>query len=318
MTYLTNNNEMDAEEYIIRIFQSGNIIGLGEGEHHLENSHKFLQKMFDNKKIQKTIDVVIVEFANVDYQDILDRYIFGEEVHINELRKIWRESTQCIGRFGEGIVYFELLKKIRDINTTLPENEKIRVLGGDPSIDWQSIKTREDYLKVIAARDTFPAGLAVDYGINQSKKVLLIYSEFHFVKINDKRFYQEHHTITTVVNSMHPGAMKVIAVLDPSTFHIEELTKNLPHYSIIDLKTSELGNLPAEKYFKEIRNKDGTVILFEGYKINNLFDYFLYIGPSESWKRVDFPKAVFSDDEWGELNRRLKIVGFEPLDDKLK
>src|SRR5437868_6142039 len=96
---MTHNDKTNAEEYIIQAFQQYNIIGLGEGGHHLENSHKFIQKMFDNKKIQATIDVVIVEFANVDYQSILDSYIFGEEVSIKELRKIWRESTQCIGRF---------------------------------------------------------------------------------------------------------------------------------------------------------------------------------------------------------------------------
>jgi hypothetical protein len=90
--------------------------------------------------------VIIVEFANVDYQNILDRYIFGEEVNIKELRKIWRESTQCISRFGEAVIYFELLKKIRDVNAILPQNKKIRVLGGDPSIDWQLIKTQEDYI----------------------------------------------------------------------------------------------------------------------------------------------------------------------------
>ncbi len=318
MTHQTYSDGVNAEEYIIRTFQACNIIGLGEGGHHLEDSHKFFQKMFDNKKIQETIDVVIVEFANVDYQSILDKYIFGEDVSIKELRKIWRESTQCIGRFGEALIYFELLKKIRDVNALLPKNKKIRVLGGDPSIDWQLIKTQEDYFKIIANRDTLPAELAIDYGINQSKKVLLIYSEFHFVKINDNRIHPEHQSITTIVNNKHSGAMNVIAVLDPSNFQIEAITKNLPLYSIIDLKTSELGNLPAEKYFKEIFNDSGEAILFKGYKTKDLFDVFLYIGPSELWKKVDFPKAVFSDDEWNELNRRLKIIGLEPLDDKLK
>jgi hypothetical protein len=317
MTHLKSNNEKNAIEYIVQAFNNYNIIGLGEGEHHLKDSHIFFHKMLDNKKIQEIIDVIIVEFANVAYQDILDKYIFGEEVDIKELRKIWRESTQSIGRFGEALIYFELLKKIRDVNAALPKNKKIRVVGGDPFIDWQSIKTREDYLKIIAARDTLPAELAIDYGIKQSKKVLLIYSEFHFVKINDKRFHSEHHTITTVVNSKYPGAMKVIAIFNPSALHIEALTKNLPLYSIIDLESSEFGNLPAENYFKNIQSGN-EAILFEGYKIKNLFDVFLYIGPSESWKRVDFPKAVFSDNEWSELNRRLKIVGLDQLDDKLR
>ena len=68
---------VNAEDYIIQTFKKCNIIGLGEGDHHLENSHQFFQKMFENKIIQETINIVIIEFANADYQDILDKYIFG-------------------------------------------------------------------------------------------------------------------------------------------------------------------------------------------------------------------------------------------------
>lgn len=46
-----------------------------------------------------------------------------EEVSIHELRKVWRESTQCINRFGEASIYLELLKHIREINFNL-SNEK--------------------------------------------------------------------------------------------------------------------------------------------------------------------------------------------------
>ena len=56
MTHLKYN---DAIEYIVQTFQDCNIIGLGEGEHHLEDSHKFFQKMLNNKKIQEIIDVLL-------------------------------------------------------------------------------------------------------------------------------------------------------------------------------------------------------------------------------------------------------------------
>ena len=329
MTHLKDKDRTNAEEYIIQAFQHCNIIGLGEGGHHLENSHKFFQKMFDNKKIQETIDVVIVEFANADYQNILDRYIFGEEVSIKELRKIWRESTQCIGRFGEATIYFELLQKIRDVNFRLASNKKIRVLGGDPPIDWTLINSLEDYLKINIKRELYAADLAIEYGVKRSKKVLMIYAEYHLTKISDKsrrdlltEMYDKSinalPTITHYVNTRYPDTMRVIAILNPSKFQLSETTKNWPLYSVVDLKEEEIGNLPAVNYFTQIFDKNGRVILFDGHKIKELFDAFLYIGPSELWKKVDFPKAVFSNDEWNELNRRLKIIGLEPLDDKLK
>lgn len=309
---------VNAEDYLIKTFRKCNIIGLGEGVHHLENSHQFFKKVFDNEIIQKTINIVIVEFANANYQDILDRYIFGEEVYIDELRQIWRESTQSIGGFGEAIIYFELLKKIRSVNFTLPANKKIRVLGGDPPINWKTIKSLDDYNKSNCQRDIYPAGLAIEYGIKQSMKVLVIYAEYHITKIMDQMASDYSPNITTYVNDRYPGAMSVIAVLNPQEFGLEKQTKNCPLYSIIDLDTDEIGNLPAEKYFTEIFNESGKMILFEGHKIKELFDAFLYIGSSETWKRIDFPKSVFSDQEWKELNRRRQILGVKPFDDNLK
>lgn len=311
---------INAEDYIIQTFQKCNIIGLGEGRHHLENSHQFFQKMFDNKKIQETVNIVIVEFANAAYQDILDKYIFGEEVKVDELRKIWRESTGCIGLFGEATIYFELLQKIRNVNFTLASNKKIRVLGGDPPINWTSIHSLEDFLKINIKRDLFAADLAIEYGIKRSMKVLVIFAEYHLTKISDKadNNRKDLASITNNVNTKYPGTMQVIAVLNPEEFHLSQETKNWPLYSIVNLVSEEIGNLPAVNYFTQIFNKDGRVILFENYKIKELFDAFLYIGPSESWRQVDIPKSVFTINEWKELNRRRLIFGAKPLDDNLR
>jgi hypothetical protein len=182
MSQITINDFMPAEDYIIETFKDCNIIGLGEGGHGLENSHHFFHTLLHNKTIQEILDVVIVEFANTDYQAILDRYIFGETVDLDDIRKIWRESTQP-GQLGEVSIYFNLLTKVRDINKKLPQNKKIRVLGGDPSINWKEINDFEDYKKQIGyRRDKFPAELAINFGIKQTKKVLIIYSEIHLTK----------------------------------------------------------------------------------------------------------------------------------------
>ncbi len=248
-----------------------------------------------------------MEFANADQQNTLDKYISGEKVALDELRKVWRESTQCINKFGESTIYFDLLKKIRNINLNLPIDKKIRVLGGDPPINWKSICSLEEYHKIISNRDKFAAELAIEYGIARSMKVLMIYSEYHFTKINDKSRI-ENPTITNYINEKYPNTMKVIAVLDPERFQLSEKTTNWPLYSALDLNTNEIGNLPAENYFTKIFNKDGRMILFAGNKIKELFDAFLYIGQSEGWKKVDLPKAVFSVKELNELNRRKKIL----------
>ena len=49
---------MNAKDYIIQTFKNFNIIGLGEGGHHLDNSHQFFEKLFENKKIQEIVDII--------------------------------------------------------------------------------------------------------------------------------------------------------------------------------------------------------------------------------------------------------------------
>lgn len=316
MSYIHFNSKGNAEDYIIQAFQNCNIIGLGEGAHDLENSHTFFKKLFDNKKIQEIINVIIIEFANIDYQTILDKYIFGEEVDLNELRKVWRESTQSPGRLGEIPVYFALLQKIRNINLTIPAEKKIRVVGGDPSIDWKAINTWDDYKNQIGfSRDTFPAHLAIDFAMHDFKKVLLIYSGFHLTKVFDKDKRAVHPTITTAINEKYKDAIKVIEVFNPKAFQLEEQVKNLPLYSIVDLSEDEIGDFPAEKMFSSITNNKGAKLtLFEKYKIKDLFDAFLFVGLAESWKIAEVPQSVSYDHEyWNELNRRRKIVGMKPL-----
>ena len=199
----------------------------------------------------------------------------------------------------------------------LPEKDKIRVLGGDPPINWKAIGSLEDYNKSNSQRDLYAASLAIEYGINRSMKVLVLYAEYHLTKIVDISV-SDHPTITSYVNDNYFGAMKVIAVLDPKEFQLEEQTKDWPLYSIIDFDMGEIKGFPADKYFTKIFNDNGRMILFKNHEIGELFDAFLYIGPSAVWTWVDFPKADFTDNEWNELNRRRQILGDTPLDDNLR
>lgn len=310
MSQISINDFMPAENYIIETFKDCNIIGLGEGGHGLKNSHHFFHTLFDNKTIQEILDVVIIEFANTDYQAILDQYIFGETVDLDDLRKTWRESTQP-GRQGEVPIYFELLKKVRSINKKLPQHKKIRVLGGDPSINWKKINDFKDYKKQMGySRDKFPAELAINFGIKQAKKVLIIYSEVHLTKIPNIILDPNYQSITSIINKKHPAAIKTIGTIYSESLLAEDYFNHCQLYSIINLDKNELGKIPAYKIFsKSLYKSSKEISVFEGQKIEDLFDALLFVGQYNSLKRYPMPKDDFDNVYWNELNRRRKIVG---------
>lgn len=309
---------LSAEDFIVQLFKKTNILGLGEGGHHLENAHQFFQKIFASQKIQEMIDIVILEFLNTRYQDILDEYIFGQDIDRIELQKAWRESTQSASLFGESPLYFDLLKQVRDANKHLPQDKKIRILAGDPPIHWKTIKNVEAYHKQIGAdRQVFPAELAIKHGIQQGKKVLMLFSEFHLTKIPDKTIVPDYSTITSLVNQIKPDAMKVIGILYSKMLLSDKMFKNLPLYSIFDLFQDDLGNFPASHFFESSLYKDGDEsIIFKNSKLKELFDALIYVGSFNHLKWCSIPSSHFEMDALKELNRRRKIFGLSRLEDR--
>jgi hypothetical protein len=139
-----------AADFIAEKYKRYNIITLDEGPHGTVQIHNFLRNLLQNEKVSKTIQYLILEFANISYQPVLDRYINGEAVSIKELQPLWRECTQAHSANIENPVYLQLLKTIRNINLKLPKNKKIRVLAGDPTIDWSKVNSLKEYFPYLS------------------------------------------------------------------------------------------------------------------------------------------------------------------------
>ena len=84
-----------------------------------------------------------VECGNSLYQPILDRYIAGDDVPLSEVRQLWRNTTQPM--CGTSGFYEELFPLVRRINQKVPPEKKLRMLAGDPPIDWSKV-TGQDLL----------------------------------------------------------------------------------------------------------------------------------------------------------------------------
>ena len=79
------NQLLNIEEYIYQSFQTHQVIGLGEGGHNLINAHQCIAKILMNEKIIDILDVIILEFLNAKYQNILDKFMLGENKMFSEL-----------------------------------------------------------------------------------------------------------------------------------------------------------------------------------------------------------------------------------------
>ena len=116
-----------AQKAVLDLFQKYEVVGMSEahGEKDLDD---FILALIRNPEFPNKVNDIAVECGNSRYQPILDRYIAGEDVSLTEVRLVWRDTTQCQS-FGLSSFCEEFFPLVRQINKTLPQEKKLRVLA---------------------------------------------------------------------------------------------------------------------------------------------------------------------------------------------
>jgi hypothetical protein len=112
------------------------VIAFGE-YHGSRATHVFLRSLISDPRFAEARLDVVVEFGNARYQDILDRYIAGEDVSESSLQRVWNYTTVGKGIWGRESMYPEFFRAARAANAALPPTRRFRVLAGDPPVDWE-------------------------------------------------------------------------------------------------------------------------------------------------------------------------------------
>jgi outer membrane protein OmpA-like peptidoglycan-associated protein len=132
-----------AAAYLVAAFDRFPLVAFSEPRHGAAGTKAFLTSLIAHPGFAGTVNDIVVEFGNGRYQGLVDRYIFGEPVGRAELKQVW-ENTTIVSGVWAAPVYEDLLKEIRDVNSRLPAGKRIRVLLGDPPIDWSVVRGPAD------------------------------------------------------------------------------------------------------------------------------------------------------------------------------
>ena len=77
---------------IISEFDKHDLVALGES-HDRQQDLDLRLRVVNNPEFPAKVHNIVVECGNALYQDVLDRYIAGEEVSEQEIRKVWRDTV---------------------------------------------------------------------------------------------------------------------------------------------------------------------------------------------------------------------------------
>lgn len=282
------------------------LVAIGEGgEHGVQEHHDALAALLADPRLPGAVDDVVVEFGNALYQPTVDRFVSGDVVEDADLRVVWRNTTQSPMETWDQPVFERFYRTVRAVNQTLPAECRIRVLLGDPPIDWTTVTTPDQLATFQAQRDSHAADVIKREVLDKGRKGLIVYGAAHLL----------HKTAGTV--ALPPGLEEqtgekvwTIATLVPLAGDPGGLAASLARYptrTVIPTAGTWLGAFDAGLVFPiGFRDASGQPVnLACGSPLSSTIDAGLYVGQPGSLTVSRPDPAIYLDPVyWAELGRR--------------
>jgi hypothetical protein len=248
-------HEKDIVKAIVDQFDQSDLVGLGE-IHGCQADQDLRFQIIHSKAFAEKVHIIAVEGLNSFYQEILDRYVRGEDVPLEQVQKVWRDSTGIF--IGPVILttYQQFLSEVRAVNRGLPDRFKLRVIAADPPLDWAKVQSSGDFRSILGKRVEFGAEIVEREVIAKKQKALLVYASGWFIR------NQQHLTANGVVprtdtiggrlDRDFPGFLYVIAPLRsgeyPVTATLEELIGAPASPVLLRLQGTVFGSFDANEF----------------------------------------------------------------------
>ena len=269
---------------IIRAFKTHQIVALGEGAHRNEQGHRFRLSLIRDARFATTVQDLVVEWGNARYQDVMDRFTRGEDISYGTLRRVWQDTTSADGMWDVPM-YEEFFRMVRTVNRSLPAERKMRVLLGDPPVDWDAIYTSLDLKDW--DRDGHAASVIRAQVIAKGRRGLVIYGDGHLQRNQRRR---------SLVSQLEDGGVKVFTITTP-TADLTDLQSN-----IVSWRSPSLAMLRGTVFSQP------TIGLSAG-----RFDALLYLGPASTITFASLPGSLCKDRAYMQMRlRRLSLLPAPP------
>jgi hypothetical protein len=306
---------------ILAAYDEHAVVALSE-LHWNEEIHEVLRDVVrDPRFLELGIDVV-VEFATAFHQGIIDRYVAGEDVTVDELRSAWRDVAVSPNMTWDAPVYELFFATVREVNLAAEATGKqgrIRILAGDPPLDWAATADRAQLLAFYEdpelERDAHFARVVGQQVLAKGRRALLISGGGHLTRRNlwvEPAPNPSPDTTTVHLLRDHPGSVFVIFTLGSRFLENVDLTERLGQLaapSVVPLDGHWLGAWPASDFMgvRRYQVEGPGQWPFEGLAFAEVADAALYLGPSlqDSLPAFDHEDPAYRS----ELNRRRRMLG---------
>jgi hypothetical protein len=268
---------LDPISTIIEAFRTHTIVALND-DHGEERCSAFRISLIRDPRFIETVNAIVVEFGNSKYQAVIDAFVSGDSVSEQKLRAVWQDTTTPRAVWDRPI-YEEFFRAVRGVNAGRPANRQLRVLLGDPPIDWQHVRTLADLRKSSNGRSIFPAELIAREVIAKHRRALVIYGGLHLMRQN-----LQGENLIERLDTHAPGTAFVV----------------------IGHPFANLAALGIESRSWQ----QPTLVLTSGTSLANQLDAILYLGPPSGRRTSRISAALCNDPTYRSMRiGRIDISG---------
>ena len=245
-----------AADAVVEAFLDHRAVAIGEihGSHAI---HTFFHELLGDPRLVGVLNDIAVEFGSARHQAMIDGYVRGDDLPEADLELAWTDTTQRSGVWNSP-VYREFFERIRALNAERRPDERIRVLLGDPPIDWSAITDTGDCNDDdphcldhwLFQRDVRFAEVVRSESLSKGRRVLVIAGAGH-VRRHPKA--EGPRSLTDELDASHPGSTWSMLPVEASK--LRSLAAGIadwetPSFAVaIPLAGSPLADLPADAVF---------------------------------------------------------------------
>jgi hypothetical protein len=314
----------DAITAILNAFQSFRVVSFPGGHTDANESQALLRALVADPRFGAAVNDIVVEFGSARYQDVMDRYTRGEDVPESSVHRAWLDAVQPgISLDNQNTQAF--FRAVREANAKRPPAERVRVLLGDPPIDWENVRTKGDYRKWEIQRDSYPADLVRRLVLAHNRRALIVYANGHLMRQEILTNYDmtswQSQTIVSLIEA--PGGTRVFTVrTEGSLTKWQPDTTSWKPMSLTAVRGTALGaadfsefESPDQRY--RVRGDDDFVpIPRDGWasrRLEDIVDGILYVGPASRRTTSGVWRQLCDDPGYVKMRiDRITLVGLPP------
>lgn len=269
---------VDPVEAIIQEFETHDFVAIVVGGY--DEEHEVLHTLLNTPAFSSIVDVIVVEFGGSRHQDTIDTFTSGGSVPYAELEKVWQQTTQP-HHVSDPPVYGAFFRAVREVNSELPEDDQLRVLGAEPPIDWDQIEDYQDLLPWLQRRFPFEAEVVEREVLDKGRKALLLSGGLHFANGTP---------LLNAIDDHGASILKIWTISDQDLTALQPDIESWPRPSLARVQDTTLGAADIVESYMAINFPPGP---FE-----EQFDAVLYLGPESSLTESEIAPELCSDQEY--------------------